>query len=79
MDRVLLEKAVELGEFLYAAFDTDNRIPSKRWKCQRMVRRCGPSAEMRGREEGAGAVVYSRSIGGADWVTKFVEETDIYP
>lgn len=33
---VLLEKAVELGEFLYAAFDTENRMPSTRWKWQRV-------------------------------------------
>ena len=29
---VLLEKAVELGEMLYVAFDTPNRMPMTRWK-----------------------------------------------
>ncbi|KAJ4983207.1 Endoplasmic reticulum mannosyl-oligosaccharide 1,2-alpha-mannosidase 2 [Stagonosporopsis vannaccii] len=29
--RVLLEKAVELGDMLYAAFDTPNRMPIGRW------------------------------------------------
>ncbi|KAG0646246.1 ER mannosidase 1 [Hyphodiscus hymeniophilus] len=29
---VLTEKAVELGSFLYAAFDTPNRMPITRWK-----------------------------------------------
>ena len=32
---LLMEKAVELGEFLYAAFDTENRMPITRWKWQR--------------------------------------------
>lgn len=30
----LLEKALELGHFLYAAFDTHNRMPITRWKWQ---------------------------------------------
>ena len=30
--KVLLDKAVELGEMLYVAFDTPNRIPVTRWK-----------------------------------------------
>ena len=29
---VLLEKAIELGEMLYHAFDTENRLPVTRWK-----------------------------------------------
>ena len=29
---VLLRKAVELGDFLYCAFDTPNRMPATRWK-----------------------------------------------
>jgi len=29
---VLLKKAVELGDFLYAAFDTPDRMPITRWK-----------------------------------------------
>ena len=29
---ILLEKAVELGDMLYAAFDTPNRMPITRWK-----------------------------------------------
>jgi mannosyl-oligosaccharide alpha-1,2-mannosidase len=29
---VLLQKALELGDMLYAAFDTPNRIPITRWK-----------------------------------------------
>jgi mannosyl-oligosaccharide alpha-1,2-mannosidase len=33
----LLEKAVELGNFLYAAFDTPNRMPITRWKWQKYV------------------------------------------
>lgn len=32
---VLLEKAVELGNLLYAAFDTPDRMPITRWKWQR--------------------------------------------
>ena len=32
---VLLEKAVELGEMLYIAFDTPNRMPITRWNWQR--------------------------------------------
>jgi mannosyl-oligosaccharide alpha-1,2-mannosidase len=35
--QVLLEKAVELGEFLYAAFDTENRMPVSRWKWRTCV------------------------------------------
>lgn len=31
---VLLEKALELGHLLYAAFDTPNRMPLLRWKWQ---------------------------------------------
>ena len=30
--KVLLDKAVELGEMLYVAFDTPNRMPVTRWK-----------------------------------------------
>ena len=29
---VLLEKAIELGDMIYAAFDTPNRMPITRWK-----------------------------------------------
>ena len=29
---VLLKKAVEVGDFLYGAFDTPNRMPATRWK-----------------------------------------------
>ena len=29
---VLMGKAVDLGKFLYAAFDTPNRMPATRWK-----------------------------------------------
>ena len=29
---VLLHKALELGEMLYVAFDTPNRMPITRWK-----------------------------------------------
>ena len=29
---VLLEKAIELGDMIYAAFDTPNRMPVTRWK-----------------------------------------------
>jgi mannosyl-oligosaccharide alpha-1,2-mannosidase len=36
---VLLEKAVEVGDFLYAAFDTENRMPVVRWKWKRCVSR----------------------------------------
>ena len=32
---VLLQKAVELGEMLYSAFDTPNRLPMTRWDWQR--------------------------------------------
>ncbi|RDW67749.1 hypothetical protein BP6252_09145 [Coleophoma cylindrospora] len=32
---VLLEKALELGDLLYAAFDTPNRMPITRWRWQR--------------------------------------------
>ena len=32
---VLLKKAVEVGEFLYGAFDTRNRMPQSRWQWQR--------------------------------------------
>jgi mannosyl-oligosaccharide alpha-1,2-mannosidase len=28
---VLLEKAVQLGDMLYGAFDTPNRLPITRW------------------------------------------------
>ena len=28
---ILLEKAIEVGEMLYAAFDTPNRMPVARW------------------------------------------------
>jgi mannosyl-oligosaccharide alpha-1,2-mannosidase len=28
---ILLQKAVELGDMLYAAFDTPNRMPITRW------------------------------------------------
>ena len=31
----LLEKALEVGNLLYAAFDTPNRMPVARWKWQR--------------------------------------------
>lgn len=30
--KILLRKAVELGDMLYAAFDTPNRLPVMRWK-----------------------------------------------
>ncbi|KAG9240106.1 glycoside hydrolase [Calycina marina] len=32
---MLLEKAVQLGDMLYAAFDTSNRMPVTRWKWER--------------------------------------------
>jgi mannosyl-oligosaccharide alpha-1,2-mannosidase len=35
----LLHKAVELGDMLYAAFDTPNRMPITRWEWQRYERR----------------------------------------
>lgn len=31
---VLLRKAIEVGDFLYCAFDTPNRMPATRWKWQ---------------------------------------------
>lgn len=31
-EQVLLDKAIELGEMLYHAFDTPNRMPITRWK-----------------------------------------------
>lgn len=37
-DRRLLSKAVEVGEMLYAAFDTPDRMPITRWDFQRAVR-----------------------------------------
>jgi mannosyl-oligosaccharide alpha-1,2-mannosidase len=33
--RVLLEKAIQLGDMLYAAFDTPNRLPVTRWDWQK--------------------------------------------
>jgi mannosyl-oligosaccharide alpha-1,2-mannosidase len=30
--KILLDKAIELGDFLLKAFDTDNRMPMTRWK-----------------------------------------------
>lgn len=35
--RVLLDKAVELGDMLYAAFDTPNRMPIGRWDWAKCV------------------------------------------
>lgn len=35
--RVLLDKAVELGDMLYAAFDTPNRMPVGRWDWAKCV------------------------------------------
>lgn len=32
---ILLEKATELGDMLYAAFDTPNRMPVTRWYWQK--------------------------------------------
>lgn len=32
---ILLRKAVEVGEFLYSAFDTRNRMPQSRWQWTR--------------------------------------------
>ncbi|GIJ87117.1 hypothetical protein Asppvi_006020 [Aspergillus pseudoviridinutans] len=37
-DKRLLSKAVEVGEMLYAAFDTPNRMPITRWDFQRAAR-----------------------------------------
>lgn len=34
---VLLEKAIELGEMLYVAFDTPNRMPITRWDWKRYI------------------------------------------
>jgi Glycosyl hydrolase family 47. len=36
-DYILLEKALELAEFLYEAFDTPNRMPQMRWQWIRWV------------------------------------------
>lgn len=36
---VLLDKAIEVGQMLYAAFDTPNRMPITRWKINAAVRR----------------------------------------
>ena len=33
---LLLDKALELGHMLYAAFDTPNRMPITRWKWQKL-------------------------------------------
>ena len=35
--RVLIDKAVEVGEMLYVAFDTPNRMPVARWDWRRAV------------------------------------------
>lgn len=35
--RVLLEKAVQLGDMLYGAFDTPNRLPITRWDWEKCV------------------------------------------
>lgn len=35
--RILLEKATELGDMLYAAFDTRNRMPITRWDWEKLV------------------------------------------
>jgi len=32
---ILMEKALELGDMLYAAFDTPNRMPIARWQWQK--------------------------------------------
>ncbi|KAF7173672.1 hypothetical protein CNMCM5623_005898 [Aspergillus felis] len=37
-DKRLLSKAVEVGEMLYAAFDTPNRMPITQWNFQRAAR-----------------------------------------
>jgi mannosyl-oligosaccharide alpha-1,2-mannosidase len=34
-ERILIDKAVELGEMLYVAFDTPNRMPVARWDWRR--------------------------------------------
>jgi mannosyl-oligosaccharide alpha-1,2-mannosidase len=34
-ERVLIEKAVEVGEMLYVAFDTPNRMPVARWELEK--------------------------------------------
>jgi mannosyl-oligosaccharide alpha-1,2-mannosidase len=40
---VLLEKAVEVGDFLYASFDTENRMPVLRWRWRKFVSPSLPS------------------------------------
>jgi mannosyl-oligosaccharide alpha-1,2-mannosidase len=35
--RILLDKAVQLGDMLYGAFDTPNRLPVTRWDWQKYV------------------------------------------
>ncbi|KAI1831658.1 CAZyme family GH47 [Penicillium roqueforti] len=38
-DRKLLKKSIELGDMLYAAFDTPNRMPIIHWNVQKAARR----------------------------------------
>ncbi|RJE25491.1 hydrolase family 47 protein [Aspergillus sclerotialis] len=38
---ILLKKAVEVGEFLYSAFDTRNRMPQSRWQWTRTAEGLG--------------------------------------
>ncbi|KLJ05764.1 hypothetical protein EMPG_10804 [Blastomyces silverae] len=38
-DRRLLDKAVELGDMIYASFDTKNRMPVTRWSPQKAMKR----------------------------------------
>lgn len=38
--RILLEKATELGDMLYAAFDTSNRMPIGHWDWEKCVTTC---------------------------------------
>ncbi|KIW06867.1 uncharacterized protein PV09_02543 [Verruconis gallopava] len=53
-DKRLLEKAVELGHMLYAAFDTPNRMPITRWNVK---------ARLRGRPQRADEAVLAAEIG----------------
>lgn len=44
---VLLDKAAELGDFLYAAFDTPNRMPVTRWNWRKKAMQEDQQAEIR--------------------------------
>ncbi|MCJ1445985.1 MAG: phosphatidylinositol-3,5-bisphosphate 5-phosphatase [Stictis urceolatum] len=52
--RELLEKAVELGEMIYVAFDTPNRLPVMRWRWQH---------KLEGEPQHASAATLSAEIG----------------